>query len=50
MRDVRLKITDNQELEALLPIDRVITIDINGYVYLYDTCILITEDMIEEVL
>ena len=50
MRDVKLKITDNQELEALIPIDRVITIDGNDYVYLYDTCILITEDMIEEVL
>lgn len=50
MRDVKLKITENHELETLIPIDRIVTIDDNGYVYLYDTCILITEDMIEEVL
>lgn len=33
-----------------LPIDRVVTVDNNDYVYLYDQCIQITEEMIEEVL
>ena len=48
MRDVLVKITDNEVLEQLIPVDRVITIDNNNYVYLYDTCIVITEDMIEK--
>lgn len=39
-----------KSLDDMLPPDRVITIDGNGYVYLYDTCIVITEDMIERVL
>ena len=46
MRDV--KIIENQGLDELLPIDRVITIDENGYAYLYDQCIQVTEDMIEK--
>ena len=66
MRDIKVKtqqifwtteLDENNEeikvphsLDVLLPIDRVVTIDNNGYVYLYDTCIIITEDMIEEVL
>ena len=37
-----------KSLDELLPIDRVVTIDGNNYVYLYDTCIVITEDMIEK--
>ena len=37
-----------KSLDELLPIDRVVTIDGNNYVYLYDTCISITEDMIEK--
>ena len=37
-----------KSLDNLLPIDRVVTIDNNNYVYLYDTCISITEDMIEK--
>ena len=37
-----------KSLDSLLPIDRVVTIDNNNYVYLYDTCISITEDMIEK--
>lgn len=37
-------------LDKLLPIDRVVTIDNNNYVNLYDQCIQIEEDMIEEVL
>ena len=36
-----------KSLDNLLPIDRVVTIDNNGYVSLYDTCILIKENMIE---
>ena len=48
MRDILVKITDNEALELVIPIDRVITIDENGYVYLYDQCIQITEDMIEK--
>ena len=37
----------DKSLDELLPIDRVVTVDGNGYVYLYDTCIVVTEDMIE---
>ena len=37
-----------KSLDELLPIDRVVTIDNNNYVYLYDTCVSITEDMIEK--
>lgn len=37
-----------KSLDSLLPIDMVVTIDNNNYVYLYDTCISITEDMIEK--
>lgn len=44
------KIIIQKSLYDFLPIDRVITIDNNGYVYLYDQCIKISEDMIEEVL
>ena len=35
-------------LDDLLPIDRVVTIDNNSLVSLYDTCIKIEEDMIEK--
>ena len=35
-------------LDELLPIDRVVTVEDNGYVYLYDTCVVVTEDMIEK--
>ena len=48
MRDILLKQTSNDELEAVLPVDRVITIDINNMVYLSDTAFKITEDMIEK--
>ena len=37
-----------KSLDDLLPIDRVVTIDNNGYVSLYDTCIKIEEYMIEK--
>ena len=48
VRDIILKQTSNDALEAVLPVDRVITIDINNVVYLSDTAFTITEDMIEE--
>lgn len=47
MRDIILKQTSNDELEAVLPVDRVITIDINNVVYLSDTAFTIDENMIE---
>lgn len=37
----------DKSLDDLLPIDRVVTIDNNNLVSLYDTCIKIEEDMIE---
>ena len=47
VRDIILKQTSNDELEAVLPVDRVITIDINNMVYLSDTAFTIDENMIE---
>ncbi len=47
MRDIILKQTSNAALEAVLPVDRVITIDINNVVYLSDTAFTIDENMIE---
>ena len=41
---------DNAELEDKLPPDRVVTIDTNMVVYLYDTSFVITEDMIERII
>ena len=38
----------DKSLDELLPIDRTVTVDGNKYVYLYDTCIVVTEDMIEK--
>ena len=48
VRDIILKQTSNDALEAVLPVDRVITIDENNIVYLADTAFSITEDMIEK--
>ena len=48
VRDIILKQTSNDALEAVLPVDRVITIDINNVAYLSDTAFTITEDMIEK--
>ena len=48
VRDIILKQTSNDALEAVLPVDRVITIDINNVVYLSDNAFTITEDMIEK--
>ena len=47
VRDIILKQTNNNELEAVLPVDRVITIDINNVVYLAYTAFVIDENMIE---
>lgn len=47
MRDIVVKITDNTELEAVMPIDRVVTVDANNLVYLADIAYKIEEDMIE---
>ena len=47
VRDIILKQTSNDTLEAVLPFDRVITIDINNMVYLSDTAFTIDENMIE---
>ena len=47
MRDIVVKITDNTELEAVMPIDRVVTVDDNNLVYLADIAYIIEEDMIE---
>ena len=47
VRDIILKQTSNDALEAILPVDRVITIDINNVVYLSDTAFTIDENMIE---
>lgn len=49
-----IKIVDPEGIEKyesfdnILPIDRVVTIDNNNYVNLYDQCIQIDEDMIEK--
>jgi len=48
VRDIILKQTSNNELEAVMPIDRVITIDANNVVYLADTAFTIDENMIEK--
>ena len=48
VRDIILKQTSNNELEAVMPIDRVITIDINNVAYLSDTAFTIDENMIEK--
>ena len=48
VRDIILKQTSNDALEAVLPVDRVITIDENNVVYLSDTAFTIDENMIEK--
>lgn len=49
MRDVKIKINiDDKNLDAMLPIDRVITIDESNVVYLYDTQFIINENDIEK--
>ena len=49
MRDVKIKIDiEDKNLDEMLPIDRVITIDENNVVYLYDTQFIIDENDIEK--
>jgi hypothetical protein len=48
MRDILVKITDNQELESVIPIDRVVTIDSNNVVYLQDKAYIIEEKYIDK--
>lgn len=48
MRDILVKITDNQELESVIPIDRVITIDSSNVVYLQDKAYIIEEKYIDK--
>ena len=48
MRDVKIKIgIEDINLDALLPSDRIISIDENNVVYLYDTQFTINENDIE---
>lgn len=47
MRDIILKQTSNDALEAVLPIDRVVTIDENNIVYLSDKAYFIDEKYIQ---
>ena len=49
MRDIKIKIDiEDKNLDAMLPIDRIITIDENNVVYLYDTQFIIDENDIEK--
>lgn len=48
MRDILVKITDNEELELIIPVDRVVTIDENNIVYLSDTAFFIDEKYIQK--
>ena len=50
MRNVILKLTDNEELESKMTTDRVVNIDDNNILYLYDTMFIINENDIQEVL
>ena len=47
VRDIIVKQTSNDALEAVLPVDRAITIGINNVVYLSDTAFITDENMIE---
>ena len=49
MRDVKIKIDiEDKNLDEMLPIDRIITIDVSNMVYLYDTQFIIDEKDIEK--
>ena len=50
MRNIILKLTDNEELESKMTIDRVVNIDDNNVLYLYDIMFTIDENDIQEVL
>ncbi len=49
IRSVKIKPEQPEELEAILPIDRVVEIDDSGRCSLSDQQIVIAEDQIEEV-
>ena len=63
MRDIKIKedvktfnivnidgVDTIEYLKTFLPSDRVVTVDSNNYVYLYDRCFQVQEEDIEEVL
>lgn len=50
MRNIILKVTDNEDLENKMTSDRVVNIDDNNVLYLYDTMFIINENDIQEVL
>lgn len=50
LRNIILKLTDNEDLESKMTIDRVVNIDDNNVLYLYDTMFIINENDIQEVL
>lgn len=50
MRNVILKLTTNEDLESKMTSDRVVNIDDNNVLYLYDTMFIINENDIQEVL
>ena len=49
IRSVRIKSGQVAELEAIMPVDRVVEIDDSGRCSLFDQQIIITDDQIEEV-
>ena len=49
MKSIKVKPMQSEELELLLPVDRVVEIDEHGRCSLYDRQILITDNQIEEV-
>lgn len=49
IRSVKIKPDQPEELEAILPVDRVVEIDDSGRCSLADTQFVITDDLILEV-
>jgi len=49
IRSVKIKIGQPEELEAILPVDRVVEIDEDGRCSLFDQQIIIAHEQIEEV-
>ena len=47
IRSIKIKPGQVAELEAILPVDRVVEIDDSGRCSLYDQQIIITDDQIE---
>ena len=50
LRNIILKVTDNEDLESKMTIDRVVNIDDNNVLYLCDTMFIINENDIQGVL